>query len=80
MKADRGEMPTGKNEPVVLQIDGDESATEETEVSSETLAPYLQQIDYSINQQTQVISILLGVGLGLMVGLIFSVWLSKLWK
>lgn len=58
------------------------SAEDESEDAqgSEAVLVALQQVDYDIRQQTEVLSCCIGIGLGLLVGIIFSVWFSKIWN
>ena len=46
----------------------------------EELIPYLQQIDYSVNQQGQILTVTISICAGLLVGIIFAIWFAKVWK
>lgn len=60
--------------------------TEETAVSGNETADYseviasIQQVDYSINQNAQILTACISILAGLLIGVIFTLWFSKVWK
>ena len=74
MKADQDHPTGGKNIPVVLQVDEieveDIGAGEQTE--TESLVPYLQQINVRIEQQTEVLCVMIGIGCGFSESVVFD--------
>lgn len=79
----------GKHDPVVLHVVAAEMDAQASisgndvknqDYQSEQIVLELQQIRVMQEQQTEVLCILIGICAGLLVGAIFSVWLSKVWR
>lgn len=56
-------------------VSGNDTPSDNTEVIST-----LRQIDYSVNQSTQALTVMISILCGLMIGVIFTLWFSKVWK
>lgn len=73
----------GKNTIDIEESEGyvltDDDASEDAQ-GSEAVLTVLQQVDYDIRQQTEILSCTMGITIGLLVGIIFSVWFSKIWN
>lgn len=88
----KAEAPEGKNLELhtggkyAEEIDFVKLAEESAGVSgndtpgNEDVVAMLQQVDYSINQNGQILTAIISILAGLLIGVIFTLWFSKVWK
>lgn len=67
-------------EEIVMEAEAEAGVSGNDTQGNEDVVAMLQQIDYSINQNGQVLTVIISILAGLVIGVIFTVWFGKVWK